>query len=100
VFVFRSLKFFDSKGRFKRIKKLTIWKIKDVLIEKYDFQSEPAERFSTFLAQVMMMMMMMVVVVVVVVVVMFVVVVCCGCGCYATHHCRDGSSDYCAHCFL
>lgn len=39
----------DKKGRLKNIRNLKIWKLKDVLSEKYDFSEKDAQEMTNFL---------------------------------------------------
>lgn len=41
--------YFDNKGNFRHIKELKIWKLQDVLIEKYSWTRTDAQQFCDFL---------------------------------------------------
>lgn len=42
-------KFFTRKGQLRRIKKLSFWPLKKVLMNKYKFKEQDAQEFSDFL---------------------------------------------------
>lgn len=50
---YKSEQSFDKKGRFKNIKKLKMWPLYDVLIEKYRFRELEARLFSDFLLRIL-----------------------------------------------
>lgn len=46
----KSVRYFDRNGQLKRIRDLKSWRLKDVLIEKYEFKVDDAKLFASFLS--------------------------------------------------
>lgn len=44
-----SEQYFDNKGKLRHIKELKIWKLQDVLVDKYNWSRTEAEQFADFL---------------------------------------------------